>query len=290
MTKEQRLRRLIWSLLGVLPMLLLVGYFGASRLQVTSAASGNESQSIEDICSKYTSPISVTMAYTVHLPIAFRNCQMMLADDFSTPIYDWPVGETVFGEAYYDQGAYWMVDDKIGLTLFGGLSPDWIVPNDAAIKVDTWIVDAPSGSGINPAHSLVFGLQLQPSPFSDELLWIDWYEFRVSPQTQYYRVWKWRNMGDTFDVLTSGYSSAILPELDAVQTLEVRRDGNAITLMVNDTVLETVVDSTNPYDGRRSVGVGAGDFYLVGFDNFEVRASGCITTPVTSAVTSWSID
>lgn len=289
MARERCLRGLTLSLMGLIPALLLIGYFNAAQLQVaTAAVSEEEDRDLTNVYLRDALSQTIILTHTIYTPLVQRNCQSMLADDFSDPTSGWPVGATSFGKAYYDRGVYRLVDDIPGYTLFGGVSPDWMVPNDAVIKVDTWIDDAPSGVGILPSQSLVFGLQLYP--VNGNLLWIDWYEFRVSPGNQYYRVWKWHNRGNNYDVLTSGYSSAIFPELDTVQTLEVRRNGNAITLVVNGTVLETIVDSTNPYAGRRSVGVGAGDFYSVGYDNFEVRASGCITTPTTSAATSCAME
>lgn len=159
---------------------------------------------------------------------------------------------------------------------FVGDSPEWMVPDNAAIRVDAWIDSAPSpDQGFSPAVGLVFGLGFYP--YQGEMYWVDWYEFRIYPQSQRYALIKWESGGSTNSSLATGSSEAISSTLNAVQELQVQREGNKMTLMVNGIVLETITDSYEPYVGPRSVGVSAGDFYSAAFDNFEVSASGCIT-------------
>lgn len=270
----------VFGFAGLIPVLMLALYLGAAQpgMADPTTVMGSEKAAVEPLY--FTQLLTETTPFTVYLPLVMNYyadipCQVFLFDDFSDPTSGWPSGNTVFGSAYYDQGVYRMVANNAGgYKIFAGVSPDRIVPNDAVIKVDAWIDSAPEAYGLVPSISLVFGLGTMP--FQDQLIWIDWYEFRVSPEQQYYRIWKWRSMGNQFDVLTSGTSTAILPELNAVQKLEVRRTGNEITLVVNGTVLETINDDTNPYSGERLVGIGAGDFNRAGFDNFEVTATTCM--------------
>ena len=266
------------GLAGLIPVALLVLYLGAAQPGMANSVvkvGGEKAIAVEPLY--FTQLLTETTAFTVHLPLVMNNCRFCYFDDFSDPTSGWPTGNTTFGSTYYDQGVYRMTMSAIGgAEIFGGVSPDWIVPNDAVIKVDAWIDSPQSGVGILPAISLVFGLRTMP--YQNQLIWIDWYEFRVSPEQQYYRIWKWRYSGGDYDytVLTSGNSPAILPDINVVQKLEVRRAGDAITLVINDTTLETVTDTSNPYNGDRSVGIGGGDFYTAGFDNFEVTSTTCM--------------
>lgn len=269
---------LFLGLAGLIPVMLLVLYLGAAQPGMANPQvrlSGEKAIAVETMY--FTQLLTETTAFTVHLPLVMNGCRFSCFDDFSDPTSGWPNGNTVFGSAYYDQGVYRMIANNVGgYKIFAGVSPDWIVPNDAVIKVDAWIDSAPSGVGLFPAVGLVFGLRTMP--YQDELIWIDSYEFRVSPEQQHYRIWKWYYSAGNYDftVLTSGNSSAILSDLNAVQKLEVRRTGQAITLVINGTVLETVTDTTNPYAGERSVGISAGDFDRAGFDNFEVTSTTCM--------------
>jgi len=200
-------------------------------------------------------------------------------ENFSNPNSGWDTGKTVFGSAYYVNGEYRLTDpdDIGGVTLFEGISPDWIAPNDLEIKVEARIDEGTTCTGCAPAMSLVFGLKT--FPWEGELYWVEWYEFRVSPQNQAYWLWKWSNW-DELEQLTSGTSSAILPNPQVMQTLEVHRSGDTITMLINGTELESFVDYDNPYSGRRSVGLGGGDFRVATYDNFQVSSSGLITKPI----------
>jgi len=222
------------------------------------------------------SPLTSTDSITVFLPLVARNCRPYLFDDFSNPETGWYSGTLSYGTFYYDleRDVYRITTNRAQPLI--GSSPEWMVPDEAVIRVDAWIDSAPDPDlGFSPAVGVVFGLGFYP--YQGEMYWVDWYEFRVYPLTQRYALTKWRYAGSNSVDLVTGNSDAIFPNLNAVQKLEVRRRGNEMTLLVNGTSLGSVTDSYEPYVGPRSVGVSGRDFYSAGFDNFEISASGCIT-------------
>jgi len=272
------------GLAGLIPVVLLVLYLGAAQPGLANSqarVSGEKAMAVEPLY--FTQLLTETTAFTVHLPLVTNRfsivpCQLSWFDDFSDPTSGWPNGDTVFGSAYYDQGVYRMIANNVGgYKIIAAVSPDWIVPNDAVIKVDAWIESIPPDApGLSPSVGLVFGVGTVP--IYDQLIWKEWYEFRVSLFEQRYEIWKWYLAGSDYDftVLTSGNSSAILPELNTAHKLEVHRSDNMITLVINGTVLETFTDTTNPYAGDRTVGISAGHFDRAGFDNFEVTSTTCM--------------
>ncbi len=275
---QKRNRCLIAVALGVsLMMLAILGFSDKGAATVVAEAPSGKLGITQGTTSMRMGALTETTAFTAYLPIVFDNCSTYGFDDFSDPASGWPVGEASFGSSYYTNGEYRLVNDEPWM-YFAGVSPDWIVPNDSRIKVDGRIDEGQSGTGISPSISLVFGLET--TPFQGDLLWINWYEFRVSPQNQYYALQKYTAMGNEIDTVHSGHASAILSDPGAMQTLEVHRQDNEITMFVNGTELDTYVDNDWPYSGRLSVGLGAGDFEMATFDNFEVKSSGCITTPL----------
>ena len=216
---------------------------------------------------------TVPVTVTTFLPFIARNCRCYVFDDFSNPESGWGTTTRPYGTFYYDNGVYRILTD--GTIRFVGNSPEWMVPDDAVIRVDAWIDSAPHGLGYYPAIGLVFGLGFYP--YQGYMYWLDWYDFRVYPRDQRYALIKWGYGGESEITLATGNSDAILNDLKAVQKLEVRRSGNVMTLMINGTTLTTTTDEYSPYVGPRSVGISIGDSYSAAFDNFEVSASGCIT-------------
>jgi hypothetical protein len=272
----QRLQRMALSLVGLVAALLLGICLSSLRSSAASAFVPAAGASNSERGLGCASLLTETTPFTIYLPLVMnaRDCRSYIFDDFSDPASGWDTGTFSFGTFYYDHGVYRMTSS--GSWIFIGSSPEWMVPDNAVIRVNAWIDNAPQlGLGFSPAIGLVYGLGF--FPYGGQMLWVDWYEFRVSPREQYYSLRKWRQAGEYYDVLTSGNSSAIFPDLSAVQALEVQRNGNTVTLLVNGTVLGTVTDGASPYLGPRSVGVGAGDFYSAAFDNFEISVSGCIT-------------
>jgi hypothetical protein len=105
-------------------------------------------------------------------------------------------------------------------------------------------------------------------------------------QSYYLDKWYADEYEGDYSELVSGYSSAIKTDGRVHQSLEVRRVGTAMTLVANGVVLETFDDSTDPYAGDRSVGVFSYSDTTAIFDNFQVSASGCITTPLDAQAAS----
>lgn len=271
----KRLSRYVVLGLGGMGAVLLVGlclcYGQPVTASTPASAAWSDSPKVERACA---SPLTDTDSITVFLPLIARNCRSYVFDDFSNPASGWDTGTFPYGTFYYDNGVYRMVTNES--QRFVGDSPEWMVPDDAVMRVDAWIDNAPpDGLGFFPAIGLVFGLGFYP--YQGKMYWVDWYEFRVYPRTQSYALLKWGYGGSSSDTLVTGDSDAIFSNLNAVQKLEVRRSGNTMTLVVNGTTLTTITDSYNPYVGPRSVGVSGGDFYSAGFDNFEISVSGCIT-------------
>jgi hypothetical protein len=269
----------VLGLTGLVPVVLLVLYLGAARPGMANPLARVSSEKIEAVESLYfTQLLTETTAFTVHLPLVMNGCRFSFFDDFSDPSSGWPTGNTVFGSAYYDQGVYRMIANNVGgYKIIAAVSPDWIVPNDSVIKVNAWIESVPPDApGLSPSVGLVFGVSTVS--IYDQLIWKEWYEFRVFVFEQRYEIWKWYLAGSDYDftVLTSGNSLAILPELNTVQKLEVRRSDNAMTLVINGTVLETFTDDSTLYMGDRTVGISAGHFDRAGFDNFEVTSTTCM--------------
>lgn len=267
------------GLAGLIPVLSLVLYLGAAQPGMANPVARVDGEKIIAVEPLYfTQLLTETTAFTVHLPLVMNGCRFSYFDDFGDPTSGWPNGNTVFGSAYYDQGEYRMVANNAGgYKILAAVSPDWIVPNDAVIKVDAWMEGFPSDvPGLSPSVGLVFGVGTVP--IYDQLIWKEWYEFRVFLFEQRYEIWKWYLAGSDYEftVLTSGNSSAILSELNTVHKLEVRRNSNAITLVINGTVLETFTDDSTLYLGNRIVGISAGDFDMAGFDNFEVTSTTCM--------------
>jgi hypothetical protein len=258
--------------MGLIMLAVLSLSFQESATVVAEVPSG-ESRASEGNMLMRIGALTETTAFTVYIPVVYNNCYTYRFDDFSDSTSGWPVGEASFGSSYYTGGEYRLVNDQVWM-YFAGVSPDWIVPNDVIVKVEGRIDEGQSALGNWPSIGLVFGLTTYP--FSGDLLWLNWYEFRVSPKNQYYALKKYSSMGDTIRTVHSGNSPAIIPNLSAMQALKVRRSGNEITMIVNGTELATVVDDDDAYAGRLSVGLGAGDFYTATFDNFEVRSAGCI--------------
>jgi len=267
------------GLAGLIPVVLLVLYLGAAQPGMANSVvkvGGEKAIAVEPLY--FTQLLTETTAFTVHLPLVMNGCRFSYFDDFSDPTSGWPTGNTVFGSANYDQGVYRMVANNVGgYKIIAAVSPDRIVPNDAVIKVDAWIESFPQDVlGLSPSVGLVFGVGTVS--IYDQSIWKEWYEFRVFLFEQRYEIWKWSLAGSDYEftVLTSGNSLAILPELNAVHELEVRRSGNVITLVINGTVLETFTDDSTLLMGDRIVGISAGHFDRAGFDNFEVTSTTCM--------------
>lgn len=274
--QAKRLSRYMALSLGGIGAVLLVGVCLCYGQPVTAStpvsATWSDSPEPEQVC--LLPLLSDTDSITVFLPLVARNCRSYVFDDFSNPASGWDIGTFPYGTFYYDNGVCRIVSNEA--RRFIGDSPEWMVPDDAVIRVDAWIDNAPpDGQGFSPAVGLVFGLGFYP--YQGKMYWVDWYEFRVYPRAQRYALIKWYEGGNASTPLVTGGSDAIFSDLKAVQKLEVRRSGNTMALVVNGTTLATITDSYSPYVGPRSVGVSGGDFYSVGFDNFEISASGCIT-------------
>jgi hypothetical protein len=267
----------IAAVLGMLLMILALTYL--DRMEPAIPVAGAPPERVErPITTRPASRFSLseTTPVSAYLPLVSHHCCSRFFEDFDDPGTGWLNGETVFGEAYYVDGEYRLVNQGINMW-FAGVSPEWIVPQDSVVRTEARIDGGRFGQSDDPSMSLVFGLKL--GSVNDKSFWIEWYEFRITPLDQRYGLWEYSNLGDIYDVIEYGNSNAIIPALDATQQLEVRRRDDEILLMINGTELATVVDDEYPFTGRRSVGVGAGDFYTVTFDNFEVRGTGCITTP-----------
>jgi hypothetical protein len=213
---------------------------------------------------------SLITAFT-YLPLIMRDCSASLLDDFSNPASGWPIASGTHGSVAYDKGVYKITfnPDSADYNEGMGASPDWMVPNDAVISVDAWTSNVWGGAG------LVFGL----SCWEDTCDWNEWYVFSTfNDQSYYLDRWYADDFGGDYYVLAEGSSPAIKTDGRVHQSLEVRRNGSAMTLVANGVVLETVEDTDDPLTGNGSVGVFSYSDGTAIFDNFRVSASGCIGT------------
>jgi hypothetical protein len=207
------------------------------------------------------------MPYSVFLPLVSLElgaCEtrLLIADDFSDPASGWSNKETATTRYAYENGVY-VIEDKEAP--FGaGASPDRMVPNDMTIKVDGWADAVDAGF-----FGVVFGLG-----YRGDYDWEKGYTFVIRPSDQYYSLQKWNFEADSRTTLGSGYSMAIIQDGTAHQTVEVRRVGNGMTLVVNDTVVTTVSDTDNPLIRTGSVGL-ITFAPKANFDDFEVYVSDC---------------
>lgn len=272
---RERMLRLTCSLFGfALASLVMICLNGTQRVAGMHVAA--EQQTGYTLAS--TSDITATTTVTIYLPLVIQNCTTALADDFSDPTSGWPNKEEIWAYYAYEDGVYKVTPKFYGYSV--GASPDWMVPNNAIIKIDSW-ADSDSGK-----FGLVFGLGY----WEGTLHWKEWYAFLIEPSDQRYELqeWYYDDIDDEYyyDELAYGTSQAIISNATARQSLEVRRVGNSVTLVVNDVVLETVTDDSSPYSGRRSVGLcvqaplspAFGSLTAGIFDDFQVSTSGCITT------------
>jgi hypothetical protein len=209
-----------------------------------------------------------------YLPLIERSCLSYMFDDFSDPSSGWPSGPPG-GNFWYADGRY-KIKAQWPTTLVGA-SPDWMVPDEATVRAQAY-------SLYDSKFGLVFALTYDEGTLD----WREWYTFMIHASDQSYELRQWYDGGDSSDLLATRTSSAILTDPLTYQALEVQRAGNTFDLKVNGVVVGSFTDAESPLLGRGSVGlcispVGTGMPGLATFDDFEVRASGCITKPLSAA-------
>lgn len=211
----------------------------------------------------YTSPINFTPAFTITLPIIFRNYNPLLLyfDDFSDPNSGWVIFDKEWGKAGYLNGEYQVLlkNTKTGMIMS---APDLVLLSDYRIEVDA---RQASSNASSYSYGLMFGRQISGDTFEH-------YFYRVGPTLQEYRLEK-RNMDGSWSVLIDWtYSSAIHQGM-GTNHLRVDRIGTVIYLYINDTLVTTFTDSSFTSPGRNA-GVLAFSNYSapvdVRFDNFSV--------------------
>jgi len=229
-------------------------------------------------------PANGTMSPTVFMPLAINNCCFYVYDDFSDPTTGWSTDVESYGTYAYVNGIYRIT--RVSNTTYTGMgsSPDWVVPDQATISVEAWMPEGLDTDTHSPDLGLIFGLE--HSHAAGEVTWHRWYSFNIHPAHQWWSVRKWEGAGETYESVDVDTSTAIIANLTAHQLLAVRRDANTFTLFINGVEIKTITDTVDPILGRGSVGVSAGSFLTAEFDNFEVRANGCITMLDTPAAQS----
>lgn len=253
--KMEHTRLILASSGFVLALVLLLGFSGSQQ------AVGMQVPTREQM--GYTGVMDV-LSETVYLPLVLRECktELLIYDDFSDPTSGWSNRETATARFAYENGIYVLEDKAYPWGI--GSSPDWMLPNDIVIKVDGWADNVDSG---------FFGLVFALSYWGD-YNWKEGYTFLIKPEDQYYSLWKWDFEIDDSESLAWGYSTAVIQDGTAHQTLEVHRTGSAMTLIANSTVITTVNDTDNPLTGTGSVGLFSRSWEAY-FDDFEVSSIDC---------------
>jgi hypothetical protein len=266
----KRILQLSFSLLGIAFALLLLMCLKAPPQESDGRMALNPPV---EYALASTSGITTTSNFTACVPLVIRNCTMSRLADFSHPTGAWPTGVSPWARYDYDNGAYKI--ELAGAYIWAGASPDWGIPNDATIRVETWSVEAWSDPD-EVEIGLVFGLQERS--WEDDVIWESWYTFGIDPVDQEYCLERWTE-GD-YDILAWSSSSAIVADPTAHQSLEVQHRGSTSTLVVNGTVVESVI--TELFTEQTSAGVYVFADHAVSvptgfFDNFHVAARGCIS-------------
>ena len=198
--------------------------------------------------------------YSIYLPLICRDyspappCPPDYSDDFSDPSSGWFIYEDTDVKYGYTGGEYqiWVKNLDDGR---------WVTPGAKATDF-TVAVSARRSSGTEGAYGILFGI----SP--------DWSElYEVSIDQNFYNIWRF-DSGWTW--LAGGISSDILTGTNW-NRIKVERDGNDISVWINDQFQTTIVDSS--FTGLRRIGLSAysplGSDHDARFDEFALYTASC---------------
>lgn len=178
--------------------------------------------------------ITVTTSSVTYLPAIYRmaksaNCMSTRLLDFSKIEQDLPNDSA--SEYTYENGAYKI--SPIGKASMRANSPDWGMPQDFEVSVETW-----SSKNSNPP---AFGLMYGWHPIDDYYNWDYLWGFTINPESQTYILSLYLAREAPRDFLR-GSSSAIDPDPSAHQILKVRHEGKTSKLFINGVQVATYED------------------------------------------------
>ncbi|NOZ26610.1 MAG: hypothetical protein GXP39_00970 [Chloroflexi bacterium] len=179
-------------------------------------------------------------------------------DNFANPASGWASGAAGVCQYAYVSGMYGVAVLQLGQVCLSAAPAQPRVDGVFQVKA------AKSSAGDGSVYGLVFGLD---SPNSIQQFYVFW----VDAAYQTYLLQRYDN-GTWTNVTDAGASPAIQTG-DQVNVLKVRRQGDQITLYVNDVDLVTVKDNAFPSNGY--VGVATWAYYNTGsatsyFDDFKI--------------------
>lgn len=170
-------------------------------------------------------------ASPIYLPVILTPDCAVYFDDFSDPNSGWTVGDDAIVTLAYINDEYSIASKQGGLVL-GSVGPLGGRDNYVA-KVEARFNAAPTDG----FYGLLFGVKREGANNSVS----EYYLFAVEPSSQEYGLF-YRDPAAVFDPIVSPTVSGAINTGTAVNTLTAARDGNQITLKVNDTILGTWTD------------------------------------------------
>ena len=211
-------------------------------------------------------------AYTMYMPIIMKHyagtqtCPPDYLDDFSDPTSGWLIYEDAEVKFGY-------TDDQYQIWLKTAEDGAWITPGAKASDF-TVAVSARRTSGWDGTYGVLFGISQ------------DWSEFyEVSIDEDYYMIWKF-NSG--WSLLTWNTSTDIQTGT-AWNRIKVTRDGNAISLYINDQFQTTLYDSS--FTDFRRIGLVAYSTSSSGrdfrFDDFAIYPISCDPGMASALAIDW---
>jgi len=250
-----------YLLLALLMGAFLLIIFGSSIIQVPEVVAVGSA--IPNI-----STINATTNYTSYkyLPIIFFS-PILYSDDFSNPASGWLTGDGKHISLSYENGEY---EIEIFRSWWWGAS----APPLGDISNYSIESEARLHTGSEGIYGVIF----------DREDWDNYYVFVVIPSSQVYAIFRHEPNDNWINLVPFTASTAIKAD-SATNQLKVEREGEKITVYVNDQVLNTTNDST--LTGTSSeVGLFAQTLneepIKARFDNFIVKQIPSTTTTVLS--------
>jgi hypothetical protein len=205
------------------------------------------------------STISATTAISIYLPIVSNNT-FIFFDDFSDPDSGWPINDSGDVQRSYQDGEYKILIQPENF--WGGSVPPLSDISNYSVDAEMRIPDGSAGF-----YGLIF----------DRVDWDQFYVFVISPGSQIYAVLR---HDPAWVLLTPFTPSSAIVSGSATNHLRVDRNGEQISVYVNDQLLISLSDNTY-FGSSNEVGLFAQSSDSVPatmhFDNFTVSYLGATT-------------
>lgn len=218
------------------------------------------------------SVITITMIYTINLPIVTKASTDLYFDDFNDPNSGWPITDSDAVRVGYQSGEYEISIDKS--FKWGGAVPPLGDISNYSVEATGHLQNGTSG-----AYGLLF----------DREDWDHYYLFAVLPATSEFVLF--RHDPAWVEIVPFSFSSFI-NNGSASNRLRVERYGEDINLYINDQFLVSTSDGS--YSGTNSeVGLFAQTLeeipIVVRFDNFLVSGVNGVTSERSQNTEEWNV-